>query len=75
MISFKGFMSASHCQERSVSPEKLTNYNGRIHFYPIKEKRKIYETNQQKLDVTVCSKKKCQTYKLDDFKFKIGENI
>lgn len=30
----------------------------------------MYEPNQQKLDVTVCSKEKCQTYNL-----KIGENI
>ena len=35
----------------------------------------MYEPNQQKLDVTVCSKEKCQTYNLDDFKFKIGENM
>lgn len=76
MARFKGFIGASYCQERSVSPEKLTKlFNGRIHFYPIKGKRKMYEPNQQKLDVTVCSKEKCQTYNLDDFKFKIGENM
>ena len=37
MVSFKGLIGASYCQERSVSPEKLTKlFNGRIHFYPIK---------------------------------------
>lgn len=72
MVSFKGLIGASYCQERSVSPEKRTNeiIQWTYSFLSYKrDQRKMYEPNQQKLDVTVCSKEKCQTYNLDDFKF------